>query len=179
MWRRRLIHAADAFVVAVVLLLTVPSSVGLVWLAAGWSTAVAGCCVVVFVAALLARRFRPWLSFWASCAALLVLLLLPSLPDGPSMVLLPVSLVHVFVVHAVVAETGRWRLPFMVSVVGLCLVLGRIALDIPDPLSWTAFWVFMPSAALVLVGSCVLGARDWKRHQLQDRRVQDAVSGGT
>ncbi|WP_050761709.1 sensor histidine kinase [Beutenbergia cavernae] len=176
MGRWRLTRAADVVAAAVVLLLTVPSSIGLLWSAGGWASVVGGVCGAVLVATLLARRAHPWPSFWASCAALLVLLALPRLPEGLSMVFLPVSLIHLLVVHAVVAGTGRWRLPLAVSLVGLGLIVARTVLDVPDPLDWGTFWVLVPFTALVLAGSCVLGARDWERRQLQEHRLHEAVA---
>lgn len=173
---RRLGRAADVFVAVVVLLLTVPTSIGLLWSAGGWPSGVGGGCVAILVAALLGRRGHPWPAFWASCAAMLGLLMLPSVPEGPSLVLLPATFIHVLVLHAVVAATGRWRTPFTISVVGLGLILLRLLLDVPHTLDWGAYWAFVPFAVLVLAGSCVVGVRDWERRHAQERRLHDAVN---
>lgn len=172
----RLGRVADVAAAVLVLLLTVPPSIGLLWSVGGWPSVVGGVCVAVLVVASLRRRGCPWRAFGASSAAMLALLVLPSLPDGPSMVLLPACLLHVLVLHAVVGETGRWRVPVLVSVAGLGLILIRLLLDVPQPLGWGAFWVFVTFAVLALAGSAVLGIRDWERRQIQERRLQDAVA---
>lgn len=175
MWLRRL-NLRDWLVAGLVVMFTLPTSIGLLTSAAPWVAAVGGVCVAVLIVLLFGRRVRPRASFLTSCVTLLVLVTLPSLPDGTPVVFLPVSLIYLLVLHAEVAQAGRWRLPLAVSAAGLGLVLLRVASAVPDPLDWDAFWAFVPIAFALVLGSAALGVRDWESRQAQEQRLADAVA---
>ncbi|CAM3557401.1 sensor histidine kinase [Occultella aeris] len=174
--RLRRLKPGDWITAGLVVVFTVPTSISLLASAAPWVVALGGACIAVLTALLFVRRALPRVSFLICCGTLLVLLALPDLPDGVPMILLPISLCHLPVLHAVVAETGRWRLPLVVTMIGLGLILLRATSAVPDPLSWGAFWALVPLAATVVLSTVALGVRDWENRQAQEQRLIDAVN---
>ncbi|RKS68345.1 signal transduction histidine kinase [Actinomadura pelletieri DSM 43383] len=166
---------ADLGVAAAVVLLTVPVSVGLLSQAEPWVRVVFSVLLVVFSGCMVFRRVYPTGGFCVACLVMLASLALPNLPDGPSMIFAPVSLLYLVSLYTVVVETGARALPLAASVVGLGLAVGRTVVDPPEPLDWSALLAFVPVVMVAVGGTWAFGAYHRARAELRRRRAREGL----
>lgn len=158
---RRLVDAGIAGVLAVLLL---PASVGLVIGARAGTVALFVVAAAGLVTAVALRREAPWVTFWVSSGAMLLLTAL-SLPDGIPMAFVPVGVLFLVSVHTLVAETPHRVVPLVVAGAGLALVMVRAVAVDPGETEWTALGTFAAATVLAVGFSWALGAYQRTRRQ--------------
>ncbi len=166
---------SDLVVAAVLLVLALPISVGLVRGAAPWVIVAFGVLSAALAASLVWRRVHAVGSFWVASGVMLGLLALPNLSEGPSVIFVPLSTLYLVMIYTVAAETGARALPLAVSAVGLALVVARTTVDPPEPLDWPAFWAFVVAAVAAVGASWAFGSYHHARRQLRDRQLREGI----
>jgi signal transduction histidine kinase len=168
-------ETGDVVVAVVLLAVLLPVSVGLARTSETWVLVLFAGLAAVLAACLTWRRVHPTGAFRLAALAMLGLLALPNLPDGPSFVFVPLTVVYFAIVYTVVAETGALLVPTTVSLVGLGLIVLRTSVDPPEPLDGGTLAGFLAAAVGALAATVAFAAYHRARRELRERRLREGV----